>query len=317
MKLPFKVFVRLPDGTEHPVGLLSFDREGKVGRLSTCPERFLGPYYTIEGADLDQCTLITTWPEESEGRPLAATTGHGQPAPGRYPADGSSPSRPTRSRENSHHEAVDAIEIDLVMSNGTCEDCGEESAAIYRTQYSWQCVRCFADVAVEEALRKALWPEDEDDTNHTSTGFDLDALARIAINANGIVLQEGDNGTVERAKRMLEQVLAAAWSGMIVELTEARSQAKGYQVQAETILKWCEEEGIVFDISQPTLVLHNKRAERAEAERDRYRKALDEIDHTSVGACDDDFGDVEPCEQCGDMREIAERALRPEEASKC
>jgi len=38
--------------------------------------------------------------------------------------------------------------------------------------------------------------------------------------------------------------------------------------------------------------------------------ALDQIDRHVVGACASDFGDMpEPCEECGEMREIASQAL--------
>lgn len=43
------------------------------------------------------------------------------------------------------------------------------------------------------------------------TVLDLDALARLAIKAHGIVLHERDTGTVARYRQMLEQVLPAAY----------------------------------------------------------------------------------------------------------
>lgn len=46
------------------------------------------------------------------------------------------------------------------------------------------------------------------------------------------------------------------------------------------------------------------------AEVRRLRAALEEIDRTTVGAYESGFGDLELCEQCGEMRTIAENALR-------
>ncbi len=39
-------------------------------------------------------------------------------------------------------------------------------------------------------------------------------------------------------------------------------------------------------------------------------KALDQIDRHIIGACESPFGGMpEPCEECGEMREIAHQAL--------
>lgn len=46
------------------------------------------------------------------------------------------------------------------------------------------------------------------------------------------------------------------------------------------------------------------------------RTALDQIDRHIVGAYETDSGSVEPCEECGEMREIAAQALAATKASK-
>ena len=51
------------------------------------------------------------------------------------------------------------------------------------------------------------------------------------------------------------------------------------------------------------------------AERDILRKALKKIDHHRVGACDDGrLSMPEPCEECVEMRELAEDGLRRADA---
>lgn len=40
------------------------------------------------------------------------------------------------------------------------------------------------------------------------------------------------------------------------------------------------------------------------------REALDAIDRHVIGACSSAFGMPEPCEECGEMREIASQALK-------
>ncbi len=53
-----------------------------------------------------------------------------------------------------------------------------------------------------------------------------------------------------------------------------------------------------------------KRAERAEAELALARAALDQIDKMPVGAYEVDWSNMpEPCEECGEMHEIANQAL--------
>jgi hypothetical protein len=46
------------------------------------------------------------------------------------------------------------------------------------------------------------------------------------------------------------------------------------------------------------------------AENERLRAALVAIDRHRVGAHDSDFGDIELCSECGEMRDIAAAALR-------
>ena len=47
-----------------------------------------------------------------------------------------------------------------------------------------------------------------------------------------------------------------------------------------------------------------------ETERDALEAALAQIDRHVVGACESDTGGLpEPCEECGEMREIAAQAL--------
>jgi hypothetical protein len=53
-----------------------------------------------------------------------------------------------------------------------------------------------------------------------------------------------------------------------------------------------------------------RRAEKAEAEVERLRAALAEIDQMPVGAHYDELTkQAEPCDRCGEMRDIARRAL--------
>jgi inhibitor of KinA sporulation pathway (predicted exonuclease) len=44
-------------------------------------------------------------------------------------------------------------------------------------------------------------------------------------------------------------------------------------------------------------------------ELERYRKALEEIDRCTVGGYENDLGEIEACDSCGEMRTIAENAL--------
>lgn len=49
-------------------------------------------------------------------------------------------------------------------------------------------------------------------------------------------------------------------------------------------------------------------------EIERLHTALRAIDRHVVGGCETAFGDIEPCEECGDMRAIAASALRGTDA---
>lgn len=66
MKLPDRYTVRLPDGTEHGIAAISFKKDGAVARIDTfrTGPTLKDPYYTIEGDELDQVTLITYYPPE-------------------------------------------------------------------------------------------------------------------------------------------------------------------------------------------------------------------------------------------------------------
>jgi len=43
------------------------------------------------------------------------------------------------------------------------------------------------------------------------------------------------------------------------------------------------------------------------------REALDAITRMPVGAFDNDFGDTEPCDRCGEVHDIARAALEPQQ----
>lgn len=66
--------------------------------------------------------------------------------------------------------------------------------------------------------------------------LDLDMLARLAIAAHGIVLQKGDNGTMERYKQMLAVVLPAAYP---VERGMVQSYCEQWQAAAEEAQEHC------------------------------------------------------------------------------
>lgn len=74
----------------------------------------------------------------------------------------------------------------------------------------------------------------------------------------------------------------------------------------------CVEAGVLgreLERSQTQLIESERRAADARNDRNIMRQALDEIDRHVVGAYETDGGSVEPCEECGDMREIASQAL--------
>lgn len=68
MKLPVRFVVRLPDGQEYPVACLRMRRDGTVTRIDTAAIDGSDPlrsgWYTIEGDELEQVTLLTFYPEE-------------------------------------------------------------------------------------------------------------------------------------------------------------------------------------------------------------------------------------------------------------
>ena len=55
---------------------------------------------------------------------------------------------------------------------------------------------------------------------------------------------------------------------------------------------------------------YQRAVERAKHERAILLLALKAIDRHVVGACDSAFGSPEPCDECGEMREIAAQALK-------
>lgn len=58
---------------------------------------------------------------------------------------------------------------------------------------------------------------------------------------------------------------------------------------------------------KPTLLRRHVRDLIEQVER--LRKALDDITRIEGGGYETAFGDIEPCERCGDMRTIADQAL--------
>lgn len=82
----------------------------------------------------------------------------------------------------------------------------------------------------------------------------------------------------------------------------------------------CVEAGVLgreLERSQTQLIESERRAADARNDRNIMRQALDEIDRHVVGACEAPFSDMpEPCEACGDMREIASQALALVRAGK-
>lgn len=66
MKLPVRFMVRLPDGTEYTVNALRMKPDGTVTRIDTHAIDGSNPlksgWYTIEGDELEQVTLLTFYP---------------------------------------------------------------------------------------------------------------------------------------------------------------------------------------------------------------------------------------------------------------
>jgi hypothetical protein len=65
VKLPDRHTVRLPDGSEHGIAAITFKKDGTIARIDTFRTgagTLKDPYYTIEGDELDQVTLITYRP---------------------------------------------------------------------------------------------------------------------------------------------------------------------------------------------------------------------------------------------------------------
>lgn len=69
MKLPVRFTVRLPDGSEHDISSINMKRDGTVARIDTVAIDGKDPlrsgWYTIEGDELEQVTLITYYPPNS------------------------------------------------------------------------------------------------------------------------------------------------------------------------------------------------------------------------------------------------------------
>ncbi len=62
MIAPVYFAVRLPDGSEHKVATISFKKDGRVARIDTFGiggDALRNGWYTIEGDELEQVTLIT------------------------------------------------------------------------------------------------------------------------------------------------------------------------------------------------------------------------------------------------------------------
>lgn len=56
--------------------------------------------------------------------------------------------------------------------------------------------------------------------------------------------------------------------------------------------------------------------DQVQGELTAARAALDQIDRHRVGAYETDGGSVEPCDECGEMRDIAAQALQTMKANK-
>jgi hypothetical protein len=94
----------------------------------------------------------------------------------------------------------------------------------------------------------------------------------------------------------IERLIAPA-----MKLAVARGLLAGGNVDEKTYARhWSAMEALVDSIRAPLL-----------AELDECRAALKAIDRHVVGACESAFvGMPEPCEECGEMREIAAQALK-------
>lgn len=295
MKVPFRLWLKLPDGTEHQVTSISVHRDGRVGRLSTFADKPFGPYYTIEGDELDQCMLVTEWPEPmlaDEGRQAAATPGQALPAPGGNPADGSSPSRPTR--ENSfiafvESQAKQAREGWVTHGYGGLmeEVVADMLPKLIRLTRALQEER-------EQLMKKEVPPT-----------YDRDALAKIAIDATGINPRTDDPKLLERYGKVVDAVLSAAWPEVaaeyqwmlraahqagddLKEMTESNMQELERANEAERANGTLVEE--ILRIEERATDIRTKlmdacvfgeeqaeRARKAEEERDRYERALKEL----------------------------------------
>ena len=114
---------------------------------------------------------------------------------------------------------------------------------------------------------------------------------------------------VETAKDQIAELRAQ--SAALSLQIDAQNTTIGYQAK---MLSAAEADALTLSDSCQAWIESearwHKRAERAEAGAAELRQALKEIDRTPVGACETGFGDVEPCGACGDMRTIAENALR-------
>lgn len=65
MILPVRFTVRLPDGSEHMIHVLHMQPDGTVTRIDTHGidgDALAHGWYTIEGPELDLCTLVTYSP---------------------------------------------------------------------------------------------------------------------------------------------------------------------------------------------------------------------------------------------------------------
>lgn len=62
MIAPVSFAIRLPDGTEHRVATIGFEKDGSIRRIDTFGidgDALKNGWYTIEGDELEMVTLIT------------------------------------------------------------------------------------------------------------------------------------------------------------------------------------------------------------------------------------------------------------------
>lgn len=104
-----------------------------------------------------------------------------------------------------------------------------------------------------------------------------------------------DAAALKRRAEQAEADAAALWGCLSALVTRGLGSMLPYQEDADRV--------------QQVLVDHPGAALLAEL--DAARAALDQIDRHVIGACASETGGMpEPCEECGDMREIAKQALQ-------